>query len=109
MDPTARVVYHRALMAIMGRHYWIGIGLFLVGAALMALPAGAYKIWTSIAGVTVLLAAMGFMCLEFVRLKRSRGLHLTGRNKILLVAGLVAFVIGILVGVFLAVKFSTGL
>ena len=91
----------------MGKFYWIGIGLFFVGAALTILPTGDYKIYTSTGGLLVLLAAMACMFVEFLRMKRQRGLKLTRKNKILFVAGVVAFVIGIFLGFVLAVGWST--
>ncbi len=95
-------------LGTMGKFYWIGIGLFFVGAALEILPAGDYKLYTSIAGLLVLLAAMACMFAEFLRMKRSRGLTLTRKNKILFIAGVVAFVIGIFIGFALAVGWSAG-
>ena len=92
----------------MGKYYWTGIGLFFVGAALQIMPAGDYKIYTSIAGVVVLLAAMVCMFVEFLRMKRARGVKLTKKNKILFVAGVVAFLIGIFLGFYLAVRWSAG-
>lgn len=92
----------------MGKFYWIGIGLFFVGAGLEAIPAGDHRIYTSVAGVLVLLVALLFMVLEFFRMRRSRGLVLTRKNKILLAAGVVAFFFGIILGFVLAVKMSQG-
>ncbi len=92
----------------MGKFYWIGIGLFFVGAALEILPAGDYKVFTSVAGLLVLFAAMACMFVEFLRMKRSRGLALSRKNKILFIAGVVAFVAGIFLGFILAVRWSAG-
>ena len=92
----------------MGKYYWIGIGLFFLGAALEIVPAGDYKLYTSIAGLLVLLAAMACMFKEFLRMKRSRGVKLSRKNKILFVAGVVAFLIGIFIGFLLAVGWSAG-
>ncbi|MBW2261218.1 MAG: hypothetical protein JRG91_04525 [Deltaproteobacteria bacterium] len=92
----------------MGKFYWIGIGLFFVGAALEVLPTGDYRFYTSLAGLAVLLAAMSCMFVEFLRMKRSRGLKLTRKNKILFIAGVVAFVVGIFLGFLLAVRWSAG-
>ena len=85
----------------MGKLYWIGLALVFFGIALLNIPIREGRFFTFLSGALLQLAGVVCMFTAFFRLKRAKDGAIARRSYIILAAGILVFIIGILAGFFL--------
>jgi len=82
----------------MGRLYWIGLALVLVGIGAQTIPTGDYRFFTVLAGLLV--QGIGAICIfkEFLRVRKAAGGASPRKTSLYLLIGIAMFLVGVVAG-----------